>query len=247
MTSTYDHRIIQGGRVRPLPEGSSRDQLQGDDGFYEKVPSPTSASRCRRPRGRPRPPRRPPPPRRRPSPPLRPTSSCCRPFRPPRRSSRRTARTATSRPAWDPLGAEPEGDPAPRPRAARPDARDHAPHPGQDPAHPRGLGRRWPTRCRTCATPTAARSPTRSSTSPRTASGPGCARRSSPARFRTPADHGRAEDAAQAAHRGGRLRALHAQGLPGPEAVLDRGPRHDGADARRAHPARRGGRWRGRS
>ncbi len=33
------------------------------------------------------------------------------------------------------------------------------------------------------------------------------------------------------------LRALHAQGLPGPEAVLGRGPGHDRADARRAHPA----------
>ena len=33
------------------------------------------------------------------------------------------------------------------------------------------------------------------------------------------------------------LRALHAQGLPGPEAVLGRGPGHDRADARRADPA----------
>ena len=54
-----------------------------------------------------------------------------------------------------------------------------------------------------------------------------------------PADHRRAEDAAAAADRGRRARAVHAQGVPGPEAVLDRGPRHDRADARRADPARR--------
>ncbi len=58
----------------------------------------------------------------------------------------------------------------------------------------------------------------------------------------------RAEGAAQAADRGRRARALHAQGLPGPEAVLDRGPRHDGADDRRADPARgHPGRARGRA
>ena len=46
----------------------------------------------------------------------------------------------------------------------------------------------------------------------------------------------------------GRLvRALHAQGLPGPEAVLDRGPGHDGPDARRDDPARRPPRARAKS
>ena len=46
----------------------------------------------------------------------------------------------------------------------------------------------------------------------------------------------------RAADRGRGLRALPAQGLPRPEAVLDRGPRRDGADARRGDRAgRRGG------
>ncbi len=56
-------------------------------------------------------------------------------------------------------------------------------------------------------------------------------------RLPLPADRRGVARAAQAAGRGRRVRALHAQGLPGPEAVLDRGPRHDGADARRADPA----------
>ena len=43
--------------------------------------------------------------------------------------------------------------------------------------------------------------------------------------------------AAQAPGRGRRARALHAQGLPRPAPVLDRGPGHDRADARRADPA----------
>ena len=51
------------------------------------------------------------------------------------------------------------------------------------------------------------------------------------------ADQRRAADAAQAPGRGRRARALHAQGLPRPAPVLDRGPRHDRADARRADPA----------
>ena len=46
-----------------------------------------------------------------------------------------------------------------------------------------------------------------------------------------------ADHAAQTAGGGGRARALHAQGLPRPAPVLDRGPRHDRADARRADPA----------
>ena len=49
----------------------------------------------------------------------------------------------------------------------------------------------------------------------------------------------RGQRAAAAADDGRLARALHAQGLPGPEAVLDRGPRHDGPDARRDDPARR--------
>ena len=65
--------------------------------------------------------------------------------------------------------------------------------------------------------------------------------------FRTAARR-RGEGRAAAPADAGRLaRALHAQGLPGPEAVLGRGPRHDRADARRDDPAlRRRGRARGR-
>ena len=56
-----------------------------------------------------------------------------------------------------------------------------------------------------------------------------------------------AEDPAPAPDEGRRAGALHAQGLPRPAPVLDRGPRHDRADARRADPAvggqrRQGGR-----
>ena len=49
-----------------------------------------------------------------------------------------------------------------------------------------------------------------------------------------------AAHAAAPAHAGRLARALHAQGVPRPEAVLRRGPRHDGPDARRDDPARRG-------
>ena len=85
----------------------------------------------------------------------------------------------------DPLGSEPEGDPAldPEPLKLTPEIMARS--------RPRSCAsasraRRSPTSSRTCARPTAARSPTRSSTSPRTASASGCARRSRPARFRKP-------------------------------------------------------------
>ncbi len=55
--------------------------------------------------------------------------------------------------------------------------------------------------------------------------------------FRSPLTHDEQKRAAQAADRGRRVRALHAQGLPGPEAVLGRGARHDRANDRRADPA----------
>ena len=57
-------------------------------------------------------------------------------------------------------------------------------------------------------------------------------------KFRSAAGDRGAEDAAAAADRGRRARAVHAQGLPRAEAVLDRGARHDRADARRVDPAR---------
>ena len=79
----------------------------------------------------------------------------------------------------DPLGSEPEGDPALDPETVGLTPELMARIPAQDPAHATCRARRSPTRCRTCARPTAARSPTRSSTSRRTASARGCARRSS--------------------------------------------------------------------
>ena len=133
----------------------------------------------------------------------------------------------------DPLGTRARGRPGARPRAARPDARADGAGSRRRSCASTSPARRWPTRCRTCARPTAARSPTRSSTSPPTASASGCARRSSRGAFRKPLDPDEQQRAAAAPDRGRRARALHAQGLPRPEAVLDRGPRHDGPDDRR--------------
>ena len=66
--------------------------------------------------------------------------------------------------------------------------------------------------------------------------------------FRAPLLGRREAQAAAAPHAGRLARALHAQGLPGPEAVLDRGPGHDRPDARRDDPARgHGRRARGRA
>ena len=56
-------------------------------------------------------------------------------------------------------------------------------------------------------------------------------------RYRTPLTAGRAEGAAEATDRGRRARAIHAQGVSRAEAVLDRRARHDGADDRRDDPS----------
>ena len=100
MTSTYDHRIIQGaesGRFLQLIEA----YLDGENGFYDGVFAslgvelgPTAA---RRPRP---PPRRPPPADGRRAGRRCPPRRCSRPSRPRRRSSRPTAPTATSPRAW---------------------------------------------------------------------------------------------------------------------------------------------------
>ena len=242
MTSTYDHRIIQGaesGRFLQTDRGS---YLQGENGFYEGVFA--VARRDARPAAPPPPPaaggRRRAAAARRPRPPRRAaTRSCCRPCRPRPRCSRRTARTATSPRASTRSAPSPSGDPALDPEPLQPDARADGADPGAASCGCTSRARRSPTRCRTCARPTAARSPTRSSTSPATASACGCASRSSPARSASQLTNDEQQAAAQAPDRGRRARALHAQGLPRPEAVLDRGPRHDGADDRRADPARR--------
>ena len=92
MTSTYDHRVIQGaesGQFLQVVEA----YLQGEHGFYEPLfehlGAPLGPPRSRR--SRPAPPQRPPP-RPAPSPPGasptsagRPTTRCCRPSRPPSR------------------------------------------------------------------------------------------------------------------------------------------------------------------
>ena len=139
MTSTYDHRVIQGaesGRFLQVVEA----YLQGEHGFYERrlrrarrrarpPPAAAGARPPRRPRPRDAAPGAPPPAA------ASPTRSCCRPCRPPRRCSRPTAPTATSPRAWIRW--------APSPRATRRSTRRrsgltpelHGADPGQDPAH----------------------------------------------------------------------------------------------------------------
>ncbi len=185
MTSTYDHRVIQGaesGRFLAQIE----QYLQGENGFYEErvrvvgrgagTSAAAAGARSRR---------------------------ICR-----GRSGRAgSGRGAVHGRGRDPAGGaggehvrEPRAQPrapgrAPRPAGLRARGRP-GPGPGGagtdpgDPGAPAGDGssrctcpaRRWPTRCRTCARPTAARSRMRSSTSPRTASACGCASTSSRAR-----------------------------------------------------------------
>ena len=113
MTSTYDHRIIQGaesGQFLQVVEA----YLQGEHGFYEQVFADLGAELGAAPDARPRPPVPPRP--RRPSPApaggrASRTCSCCRPCRPRCRSSRPTARTATWPRGWTRW--------APSPRATR--------------------------------------------------------------------------------------------------------------------------------
>ena len=118
MTSTYDHRIIQGAESGSFLRRIDQ-LLQGEDDFYESVAealgiadepghqraprlrlgaaaaapaAPAAAAR----RGRA----------------ASPTASCCRRCRRRPRCSRPTAPTATSRRDVNPLGGEPKGDPA---------------------------------------------------------------------------------------------------------------------------------------
>ena len=126
MTSTYDHRIIQGAESGSFLRRIDQ-LLQGEDGFYESVAAALgleprrldahAASASAPPLAAARPPPR------RPAPPAAPTRSCCRPSRRRPRCSRPTAPTATSRRTLDPLGAEPQGRPGARAREPQPDAR----------------------------------------------------------------------------------------------------------------------------
>ena len=181
MTSTYDHRVIQGaesGRFLGLIE----EQLHGEHGFYEDVfaalgvelgplpppPAPAAAA-----------PRRPPP-----------TQAVAgAPAGEELLQAVQAAATlhhALSQPrppggAPGPARLRARGRPRPGPRVARADARGAGADPGEASCTCTCRARRSPTRFRTCARPTAARSPTRSSTSPPTASACGCASTSSPA------------------------------------------------------------------
>ena len=222
---------------------ASRSYLQGEHGFYEGVFASlgvelgAAAGAARRPP----PPRRPPRAARR------------RPRRARRgrrgaaagrpggdlAASRPTARTATSPRELDPLGTEPEGDPAldPEPLGLTPELM--APDPGEDPAHVRpgrDAGRRAAAPARDLLRHDRLRDRAHRH---RTASACWLREKIESGDVPQAADDRRAEVAARPPDQGRRVRALHAQGLPRPEAVLDRGPRHDRPDARRADPARR--------
>ena len=231
LTSTYDHRDHPGRRVGPLPR-ADRGAARRRGRLLRRRSSPRSASdraaaaradagtAARRAGGA--------GPRR--------ARSCCRP-RPRRtRSCARCARTATSPPRSTRSARRRSGDPALDPAAIGLTPELMAQIPARSSSTSSSRARRSPRPSRTCARPTAARSPTRSSTSPPTSSAPGCARRSraAPSASRSRDDEQRA--LLDAPDRGRRARALHAQGLPRPAPVLDRGRRHDRADARRADP-----------
>ena len=182
MTSTYDHRIIQGAESGSFLRRIDQ-FLQGEDDFYETVAhdlaiSDRVVSNAHPGRG------------------IRPAAARHRRRRlgQRRRRGRARPRAAPGGPGGD---LAPQGLPDPRPPGGarqparrgraegRPRARAGEPQPDARSScrgSPRrsfgsaSRARRSSTRCRGCATPTAARSRTRSSTSPRTSSGCGCAR-----------------------------------------------------------------------
>ena len=251
MTSTYDHRIIQGAESGSFLRRIDQ-LLQGEDDFYESVAEaleipanlvtnahPASASapplapparRRRRPRGRP------------PSP----TGSCCRRCRRRPRCSRPTAPTATSRRTSTRSAASRKGDPALEPENLNLTPELMA----RIPASILRIGVEGETlldalprmRDAYCGDD---RLPDRA---PLLAPAADVAARDDRDRLAPGAARGRREArAALAADRGLPVRALPPEGLPGPEDVLDRGPRRDRADDRRdRHPGaperRRGGR-----
>ena len=237
MTSTYDHRVIQGAEsgsfLRRIDE-----LLQGEDEFYESVAArlgvEPSARHQRPPRrglgaaaagrgaaGAER--------RRRPSP----TASCCRPCRRRPRCSRPTAPTATWPPGVDPLGAEPKGDPALEPENLNLTPELMA----QIPASILRIGvegetlldalpRMRDAYCGTIAYQIEHLSSHQQRMWLREMIETGW--------HRTPLDAEEKRAPARPPDRRVRVRALRREGLPGPEDVLDRGPRRGRADARRA-------------
>ena len=232
MTSTYDHRVIQGAEsgafLRRIDE-----LLQGEDGFYER------GLRSARPRS---------------APAEAPAADA-----PASRSRRRGAPAAAPVPTRDaaPGGAgrhlarqgaphaRPPGRatrparlragrrPGARARDRRPDRRSSWSRSRRTSCASRCRARRSPTRCRTCGRPTAARSPTRSSTSPTTSSACGCA---SDRVGHATASRCRRRRSSALLERLTEVEALETylhKAFLGQEAVLDRGPRRARADARR--------------
>ena len=248
LTSTYDHRVIQGAESGAFLRRIEQ-LLQGEDGFYEAIAADLgveAGADHRRPRrlglgaaARRAGAERTPGPARRGAaagraggdlaaqglPHPRPPGGAARPARP----------RAEGRP----------GDPA---REPQPDAGADGPHPGLDPAHRRA--RRDPARGAAADARGLLRHdrlPVRAPLLPpaaHLAAGDGRDRRPPPA-----ARAGREAAPAAPADRRLRVRALPREGLPGPEDLHDRGARRGRADARRAgHPRpprrRRGGRLR---
>ena len=119
MTSTYDHRVIQGAESGLLPAPDRR-AAPGRGRLLRRGVRGGRADRARGGRARARPPSRPTS-RCRPPPPPPPapcrTPGCSRPCRRPPRSSRRTACTATWPPASIRSAREPVGDPALEPES----------------------------------------------------------------------------------------------------------------------------------
>ena len=178
MTSTYDHRIIQGaesGRFLGLIE----ERLRGEHGFYEQVFEALDVELGPPPLPPLRQPRRPPQGRRTTTEQV-PTDDllACRP----RRHDLRHPGAQPRAPRRPPRSARQRarGRPRPRPAGARADAADPGEASRAASSRCTCPERRSRTRCPTSSRPTAARSPTRSSTSPPTASGCGCASTSSP-------------------------------------------------------------------
>ena len=239
MTSTYDHRIIQGAesgrflqRVEAVPPGRAR-LLRGRLRVARRRARPAAvAAGPRRRRGR----------RRRAAPARRARArrgrrgAACRPSRPRRRSSRRTARTATSPRSSTRSAIEPEGDPAldPEQVGLTPELMARIPAkilrvyvPGATLAD--ALPHLRETYCGTIAYEIEHISSHRQRVWLRENIESGT--------FRKPLTTDEQKWLL------GRLikvdafeRFIHKAYL-GPEAVLDRGPRHDRADARRADPA----------
>ena len=246
MTSTYDHRIIQGaesGQFLQVVE----DYLQGEHELLrEGLRRPRRAAR-RRPAAARRPPPPPRPPRRRPPSGPAPDEELLQAVQAATSliKAHRTHGHLAAR--LDPLGSEPEGDPAldPEPLGLTPELM--APDPGArilrvgvpGATLADALPHLRETYCGTIAYEIEHIASHRQRVWLRKAIESG--------EYRQAADHRGEEGAARPADAGRHARALHAQGLPGPEAVLDRGPRHDGPDARRADPARASTRARARS